>query len=58
MNSGETGPETLIICSQMAVVWPGKLAGVAAFEPIAKRYGYKICVYIVAAVQIVALIRE
>ena len=41
-----------------AVVWLGKLAGCAAFEPILERLGYKKTVYLVCMIQIVAIISE
>jgi len=39
-----------------SVVWPGKILGTFAFEPLTERLGYKRVMYLVACVQCVALI--
>lgn len=41
-----------------SVVWPGKLTGTLIFEPLLERLGYKRMAYLVACIQIVALIGE
>lgn len=41
-----------------SVNWTGKLVGCAIFEPLLDRFGYKRTVYILAAIQIVAVILE
>lgn len=41
-----------------SVNWTGKLVGCAIFEPLAERLGFKKTFYILAAIQIVAVIRE
>ena len=40
------------------VVWIGKLAGTMIFEPVLERTGYKIMMYIICAIQAVAIIIE
>lgn len=39
-----------------SVVWIGKLCGTMLFEPILERIGYKKTIYVVCAIQIVAII--
>ncbi|PSR83417.1 general substrate transporter [Coniella lustricola] len=41
-----------------SIVWPGKIAGVLAFEPLLHRVGYKKSIYVCCVIQIVALIIE
>lgn len=40
------------------VVWLGKLAGAIAFEPVLGLIGYKLSMYVVAAFQILGVVRE
>lgn len=42
----------------MIVNWTGKLVGCAIFEPILDRLGYKKTVYVLAVIQIIAVIRK
>lgn len=42
----------------MLVVWPGKLAGTLAFEPVVERCGFKRTMYICCVVQAIAIISE
>ncbi|KAF3764346.1 general substrate transporter [Cryphonectria parasitica EP155] len=41
-----------------SIVWPGKLAGVFAFEPLLHRVGYKKSVYFCCVIQFIAIIIE
>jgi MFS family permease len=41
-----------------SVVWIGKIVGCASFEPLLERLGYKKIIYVVCALQIVAIVSE
>ena len=40
----------------LPVVWPGKLLGTIAFEPLAERLGYKKTIYFTCFAQIVGVL--